>query len=189
MFDGYNIDKFTKDMLDEAVKNDELEFLDESYLTDLMESLYVNNGQVRIEILGNSRGDVISAIYYVNWVMAKIMDQQIGGKIDFRNINKIIVTDGTNPNSFIIESNANGRDYDYMPKGVIRPKLDISLEIVGSKRHTKKAHSYLSVVYDRRYSKKGFLDIAGAMIDTEHYEISDEAAYACLPANHNSTRY
>lgn len=189
MFDGYIIDKFTKDMLDKAVKKDKLEFLDESYLTGLIKEFYENNGLVRIEVLGNSRYDVIAVLYYLNWAIARIMSDPAGIKIHFTNINKIIVVDSTNPNNFIIESNANGRYYDYVNKGETKPKIDIALEVVGSKRYDEKADSYLTFIYDRRYTKKGFLDLTGFMIDEEHYTISDEAAYACLPANHNSTRY
>lgn len=189
MFDGYIIDKFTKDMLDKAVKKDKLEFLDESYLTGLIKEFYENNGIVRVEVLGNSRYAVIEIIYYLNWIMAEIMSKEIGVEIHFTTINKIIVTDGTNPNSFIVESNGSGRFYGYMPRGEIKPKIDIALEVVGNKGHTEKADSYLTFIYDRRYTKKGFLDLPGFMIDEEHYTISDEAAYACLPANHNSTRY
>jgi hypothetical protein len=189
MFDGYNIDKFTKDMLDEAVKKDKLEFLKNDYLIDHIKEIYTNNGIVRIEVLGNSRYNVIEIIYCLNWMMAEIMSKETGVKVHFTKINKIIVTVGTNPNSFIIESNENGRFYDYMPRETSKLKIDIALEVIGSKRHTEKADSYLTIVYDRRYTRKGVLDIAGFMIDEAHYTISDEVAYACLPANHNSTRY
>lgn len=189
MFDGYIIDKFTKDMLDEAVKKDKLEFLEESYLTGLIEDLYKNNGIVRIEILGNNRYDVLQVIHYLNNVLAKIMSTQIGVKIDNTAVNRIIVVDGTNPNGFIVESNTHRRIYSCMNRGEIKPKIDVALEVVGRKQYTKKKDNYLAIVYDRRYAKKGFLDITGAVVFEEHYRISDEVAYACLPVNHNPTRY
>lgn len=189
MFDGYNIDKFTRDMLDEAVKKDKLEFLDESYLTDLIKDRHTNNGIVRVEILGESRYDVIEVIYCINWELAKIMSEEFGEKMDFINVNKIIVVDDANPNDFIVESDTSGRYYDYIPRRKTKPRIDIALEVVGRKKHAEKANNYLAVVYDRRYTRKGFLKLAGFIIDSEHYEISDGVAYACLPANHNSMRY
>ena len=188
MFDEYVMDMLTRNMLDEMVSKENLKFLDESYLTGVIKDLYEMNGVVRIELLGNSRYSVIGVIYYLNNILSKIL---VEGGIEMvpEQINKILVVEGNTPNNFILESDVNNRSYGIIRKGSELPKVNLVLEVLATRPYTSNKEYYLTILYDRRYNRKGFLDVAGALVETEHYRISDEVAYTCLPINHNLTRY